>query len=73
MTSRLARWVVLLVAATAVAEDKPYTIAELEQLVAQSAWLEAAHLKPIAVHPFPTQPTLQLAVGRKETSHGLSH
>jgi ArsR family transcriptional regulator len=37
------------------------------------AWLEAAHLKPIAVHPFPTQPTLQLAVGRKETSHGLSH
>jgi len=36
-------------------------------------WLEHARLHPIAVHPFPTQPTLQIAVGRKETSHGLSH
>ena len=37
------------------------------------AWLEAAHLHPIVVHPFPSHPTLQLAVGRKETSHGHSH
>jgi len=38
------------------------------------AWLEAAHLQPIAVHPFPTQPSLQLAVGqKKETHHGHSH
>ncbi len=37
------------------------------------AWLEAARLHSISVHPFPTQPTLQLAVGRKETSHGHSH
>ncbi len=36
-------------------------------------WLEAARLHPIVVHPFPSQPTLQLAVGRKETSHGHSH
>ena len=36
-------------------------------------WLEAARLHPIAIHPFPAQPTLQLAVGRKETSHGHSH
>jgi len=36
-------------------------------------WLEAARLHPIVVQPFPSQPTLQLAVGRKETSHGLSH
>lgn len=36
-------------------------------------WLEHARLHPISVHPFSTQPTLQLAVGRKETSHGLSH
>lgn len=36
-------------------------------------WLEAARLHPIAVHPFPTQPALQIAVGRKETSHGHSH
>ena len=37
------------------------------------AWLEAARLHSISVHPFPSQPTLQLAVGRKETSHGHSH
>ncbi len=37
------------------------------------AWLEAARLHSISVHPFPSQPTLQLAVGRKETSHGPSH
>lgn len=36
-------------------------------------WLEAARLHPIALQPFPSQPNLQLAVGRKETSHGLSH
>ena len=36
-------------------------------------WLEAAHLHTISVHPFSTQPNLQLAVGRKETSHGHSH
>ena len=36
-------------------------------------WLEQARLHPISVHPFPTQPNLQLAVGRKETSHGHSH
>ena len=36
-------------------------------------WLEAARLHPIVVQPFPSQPTLQLAVGRKETSHGYPH
>jgi ArsR family transcriptional regulator len=36
-------------------------------------WLEAARLHPISVTPFPTQPNLQLAVGRKETTHGHSH
>jgi hypothetical protein len=43
MTSRLAGSLVLLVAATAAAEERTYTIADLERLVAQSAWTEAAH------------------------------
>jgi SAM-dependent methyltransferase len=38
------------------------------------AWLEASRLIPVAVHPFPTQPLLQLAVGqKKEIHHGHSH
>jgi SAM-dependent methyltransferase len=37
------------------------------------AWLEAARLHPISVNPFSTQPSLQLAVGRKESPHGHSH
>lgn len=37
------------------------------------AWLEAARLHPISVSPFSTQPSLQLAVGRKESPHGQSH
>lgn len=38
------------------------------------AWLEASRLVPVAVHPFPTQPLLQLAVGqKKENHHGHSH
>jgi SAM-dependent methyltransferase len=32
------------------------------------AWLEAAKLQTVAVHPF-SQPTLQLAVGRKTGDH----
>jgi DNA-binding transcriptional ArsR family regulator/precorrin-6B methylase 2 len=35
-------------------------------------WLEAARLGAIHVHAFPSQPTLQLAVGKKESSHGHS-
>lgn len=35
-------------------------------------WLEAARLHPISVTPFSTQPSLQLAVGRKESPHGHS-
>ncbi len=34
------------------------------------AWLEAARLHTISVQPFPPQPPLQLAVGRKESVHG---
>lgn len=33
----------ILVAATAAADDPKYTVADLERLVAQSAWTEAAH------------------------------
>jgi len=36
-------------------------------------WLEAARLHPISVAPFSTQPSLQLAVGRKESPNGHSH
>jgi len=36
-------------------------------------WLEAARLQPISVNPFSTQPSLQLAVGRKESPNGQSH
>lgn len=35
-------------------------------------WLEAARLHPISVTPFSTQPSLQLAVGRKDSPNGHS-
>jgi ArsR family transcriptional regulator len=37
------------------------------------AWLDAARLHPISVAPFPTQPNLQLAVGRKDSPNGHSY
>jgi ArsR family transcriptional regulator len=36
-------------------------------------WLEAAHLHPVSVAPFPTQLHLQLAVGRKDSPNGHSY
>lgn len=43
MISRLVGCVLLLVAASAAADDKKYTLAELEQLAARSAWLDVMH------------------------------
>jgi ArsR family transcriptional regulator len=37
------------------------------------AWLDAARLHAVSVAPFSTQPNLQLAVGRKDSSNGHSH
>jgi ArsR family transcriptional regulator len=37
------------------------------------AWLEAAHLHPVSVSPFSTQPNVQLAVGRKDSPNGHSY